>query len=166
MNGYELSRNFVDFGFENPEKIKPNHYAVYFFSIEHCNRLGWKDKFGLPTTMVMEAVGIKSYNTYTKTLAELVEWGFIKMVQKSKNQHSSNIVALSNFDKALVKALDKAFIKHATKQSESTGESKVSIVKQETINNETINKEQYPHENKFCEDVIKYFNETCKIWQM
>ncbi len=108
MNGYELSRNFVDFGFENPEKIKPNHYAVYFFSIEHCNRLGWKDKFGLPTTMVMEAVGIKSYNTYTKTLAELVEWGFIKMVQKSKNQHSSNIVALSNFDKALVKALDKA----------------------------------------------------------
>ena len=27
---------------------------------------------------------------------------------------------------------------------------------------EIIKKEQYTHENKFCEDVIKYFNETCK----
>lgn len=49
MNGYELSRKWFDWCFENPEKINPNHSAMYFFIIEHCNRLGWKDKFGLPT---------------------------------------------------------------------------------------------------------------------
>ena len=135
MNGYELSRNWFDWCFENPEKIKPNHTALYFFAVEHCNRLGWKKKYGMPTTMAMEAIGIKSYNTYINTLNDLVEWGFIEMIQRSKNQYSANIVALSNFDKALDKALDEALIKHASKQSESTS----SIDKQETskqINND------------------------------
>ena len=120
MNVYDLSRVFWDYAFENPERIKPNHIAMYFFAIEHCNRLGWKDKFGFPTTMVMDAISIKSYNTYIKTLTDLVEFGFIKMVERSKNQYSANIIALSKFNKANNKALDKAMIKHCTKQSEST----------------------------------------------
>lgn len=120
-------RSFWDWSFENPEKIKPNHSAMYFFIIEHCNRLGWKSKFGLPTTMTMEAVGIKSYNTYKKTLDDLVNWGFVEMIEKSKNQYSANIIALSKFNKAHNKALDKALMKHATKQSESTQQSIDSI---------------------------------------
>lgn len=131
-NIYDLSRNWFDFCFENPDKIKPNHTALYFFCIEHCNRLGWKDKFGLPTTMAKEAIGVHSYNTYIATLNDLVNFGFIKIVQKSKNQYSSNIIELSNFnkalDEALDKALDKAFIKHNTKQSESTEQSIDSII--------------------------------------
>lgn len=118
MDIYSLSRSFWDWSFENPDKIKPNHIAMYFFAIEHCNRLGWKSKFGFPTTMVMDALGIKSYNTFIKTLNELVEYGFIEMVEKSKNQYSSNIIALSKNDKANDKALDKAMMKHLTKQSE------------------------------------------------
>jgi hypothetical protein len=133
MNGYELSRNWFDWSFENPEKINPNHSALYFFIIEHCNRLGWKEKFGLPTTMAKESIGIRSYNTYINTLNDLVDFGFIKLIEKSKNQYSSNIIALSNFDKANDKALDKALIKHGTKQRESNS----SINKQETRNKET-----------------------------
>jgi len=136
MNGYELSRKWFDWSFENPEKISPNHSALYFFAIEHCNRLGWREKFGFPTEMAKDAIGIKSYTTYIKTLNDLVDWGFIKMVEKSKNQYSSNIIALTNFDKALVKALDKAIVKHVIKQVESTCESIVSIDKQ--INNKLI----------------------------
>ena len=140
MDVFKLSRQWFDWSFENPELIKPNHTALYFFIIEQCNRLGWKEKFGLPTTMAKEAIGIKSYNTYIETLNDLVEWGFIKMIEKSKNQYSSNIVALSNFDIAHNKALDKALIKNASKQSESTGESISSIAIQETREHETINK--------------------------
>ena len=127
MDIFKLYRNFWDFAFENPEKIKPNHIAIFSFAIEHCNRLGWKQKYGLPSAMVMEATGIKSYNTYISTFNELVNFGFIKLIQKSKNQYSSNIIALSNFDKASNKALDKALIKHTTKQSESTVQSIDSI---------------------------------------
>ena len=140
FNSYKLSRTWFDFCFENPERIKPNHTALYFFCIEHCNRLGWKKKFGLPTTMAKEAIGIRSYNTYINTLNDLVDWGFIEMIEKSKNQHSSNIVTLSNFNKALDKALDKALIKHGTKQRESTHQSVSSIDKQ--VNKEQVNKEQ------------------------
>jgi len=59
MNSYELSRNFFDWSFENPHKVTPNHIALFFFCIEHCNRLGWKQNFGLPTTMAKE---IKSHH--------------------------------------------------------------------------------------------------------
>ena len=105
-----MSRSWFDFCFENPEKIKPIHTAMYFFAIEHCNRLGWKNKFGLPSTMVMEATGIKSYNTYINTFNDIVRFGFIKIIERSKNQYSSNIIALSNYNKATNKALDKALI--------------------------------------------------------
>jgi hypothetical protein len=145
MNIYELSRSFWDYAFENPDKIRPNHIALYFFSVEHCNRLGWKKKFGLPTSMAMEAIGIKSYNTYIQTFKDLVEFGFFDLIEKSKNQYSSNVIALSNFNKALNKALDKALIKHATKQHESTQQSIDSIdipINNIQVNNSTNEKEK------------------------
>jgi len=128
MNSYELSRKFWDFAFENPDRIKPIHAAIYFFAIEHCNRLGWKEKFGLPSQMVMEAIGVKNCRTYSQGLNELIEFDFIKLIEKSTNQYSSNIIAIVNFTKADTKALDKALQKHGTKQ----GQSIVSIDKQET----------------------------------
>lgn len=136
MNGYTLSRYFWDFAFENTGKIKPVHVAIYFFAIEHCNRLGWKKNFGLPTSMVLEAITVKSYSVYKKAFDELVEWNFFDVIQYSKNQYSSNIVALKDNCKANTKtptkALDKALIKHGLKQSESTQQSTVSINKQQT----------------------------------
>lgn len=39
MDVFKLSRNFFDWSFENPELITPTHSAIYFFAIEHCNRL-------------------------------------------------------------------------------------------------------------------------------
>lgn len=161
MDIFKLSRTWFDFCFENPEKIKPNHSALYFFCIEHCNRLGWKKNFGLPTTMAKEAIGISSYNTYINTLNDLVNWGFISMVQKSKNQYSSNIIALSNFNKALDKALDKALIKHATKHDIKQSESISSIDIQETNIPETINKKQKCFDFSFIE--IDY-KDTFENW--
>lgn len=119
MNSYELSRNYFDWCFENPEKITPNHTAIYFFAIEHCNRLGWKNKFGLPSQMVMDAIGIKNWRTYIKAFNDLTEWGFFELVEKSKNQYSSNIIAIVKNTKANTKALDKAMQTHIQKQSKS-----------------------------------------------
>jgi len=119
MNSYELSRKWFDFCFENPEKINSNHTALYFFVIEHCNRLGWKSKFGLPSQMAMDAIGIKNWRTYSKTLNDLIEFGFIECIQKSKNQYSATIVAIVKNTKATTKALDKALQKHSQKQSKS-----------------------------------------------
>lgn len=134
MTGYELSRAWWDFAFENPEKVKPTHAALFFFAIENCNRMGWAEKFRLPSEMAMAAIGVHSYKTYIGALNDLCEWGFLIMVQKSTNQYSANIVALVNFteaqDKAHTKALDKALLKQSTKQVQSID----SINKQETKN--------------------------------
>lgn len=136
LKGYDLSRTFFNWCFENPEKVNPNHIAMYFFIVEHCNRLGWKEKFGLPTTMVKDAIGIRNYRTYINTLNDLVNFGFIKMLEKSKNQYSSNIIAIVKNTKAPAKALDKALQKHSQKQGKSID----SIDKQETNNKELIYK--------------------------
>lgn len=127
MDIYKLSRSWFDFAFENPDMIAPIHTAIYFFAIEHCNRLGWKEKFGFPTSMAMDAIGVKNYKTYIKALNELVEWGFITMVEKSKNQYSANIVALVKNTKATTKALDKASLKHISKQLPKQAQSTDSI---------------------------------------
>lgn len=137
MNSYQLSRDWFNYCFENPHKIKPIHTAIYFFAIEHCNRLGWKEKFGFPSQMVMEALGIKNWRTYSKALNEIVEFGFIDMIEISKNQYSSNIIAIVKNTKAHTKALDKALSKHSQKHSQKQGQSTVSIDKQETSNKET-----------------------------
>lgn len=143
MNGYELSHAFFEWSFENPEKVSPNHAAIYFFAIEHCNRLGWKNKFGFPTQMTMDAIGIKKHHTYIRYFNELVEWGFFKLVQRSSNQYSANIISL---DIAMPKkgiALGKATVKHAArqpaKQTETIGQSTGCIDKPLTI--EPINLE-------------------------
>jgi hypothetical protein len=142
LNYFELMRNFWNFSFENPEKIKPTHIAIYFFAVEHCNRLGWKEKFGLPTSMVLDAIGIKSYSVYKKCFDDLVKWEFFKAIEYSKNQYSSNIIALKENNKAHSKALDKALIMHNTKQSESTDQSSESIIRQYTIDKEQKTIEQ------------------------
>ena len=129
MNGYELSRDWWDFCFENPEKITPNHSAIYFFAIEHCNRLGWKSKFGFPTSMAMDAIGIKKHETYIKYFYDLCDWGFFILVQKSTNQYSSNIISLASGITKNGKALEKAILKHKVKQTQTNGESNGSIDK-------------------------------------
>lgn len=152
MNTYELSRAWFDFSFENPELTKPLHTAIFFFAIEHCNRLGNKEKFGFPSQMTMDAIGVKNYQTYSKGLNQLVEWGFIKFIEKSKNQYSANIITIcapTKNSKARGKALDKATIKHSSKQvskqHQSTTQGIVSIdkpINQET--NKPIKEEAHP----------------------
>ena len=158
-NGYSLSRKWFNFCFENPEKVNPNHTALYFFAVEHCNRLGWKEKFGLPTEMAKEAIGVKSWHTYIKAFNDIVEWGFFLLIEKSKNQYSCNIIALSNFDEALDEALDKAVAKHVSKQQRSTYQSNDSINKLITNNYELLTN----NEKQFIEflDVLK-INESSK----
>ena len=155
MNSYELSRTWFNWCFDNPDKSKPIHTAIYFFSIEHCNRLGWKEKFGFPSQMVMEALGIKNWRTYSKALNELVQFGFINMIEISKNQYSSNIIAIVKNTKAPTKALDKALHNHSTKQSQSIA----SIDKQ--ITSKQITSKQEVKEKSIQEKIdgfIEWFN--------
>lgn len=132
ISGYELSRNWFDWCFENPDMVRPVHTALYFFAIEHCNRLGWKDKFGLPTQMTMDAIGVKNWRTYSSAFEDIVGWGFFKVYERSKNQYSATVIGIVKNTKAKTKALSKATQKHSQKQSSSI------VVIDKPINKETI----------------------------
>ena len=171
MNGYDLSRNWFNFSFENPERVRPIHAAIFFFACEHCNRLGGKEKFGFPSQMTMDAIGVKNYQTYGKALKDLEDWGFIEFVERSRNQYSANIISITAPTEngiARGKALDKATLKHVSKQTRSTASSIVSIDKPltiEPINQETINhsfERFWNHYNKK-EDRKKCFAKWSKL---
>lgn len=124
MNGYILIRDWYNFKFANPSKVKAVHSDMYCYLVDLWNRLGQKSQFGLPTSVAMESLGIGSYNTYKKTLNDLIEFGFIRIVADSKNQHQSKIIALSKNDKATDKALDEATIKASDKPTDTIIEQK------------------------------------------
>ena len=130
MNGYNLLRDWYNYKFSHPSKVKAIHSDMYCYLIDLWNRLGQKDEFGLPTQVTMEALGIGSYNTYKKTFEDLIEFGFVKLIADSKNQHQSRIVALSKNDKASDEAPDKALDKAHIKATDI-------IYKQETKKQET-----------------------------
>lgn len=168
-SGYELSRAWFDFAFENQDILTPSHTAMYSWFIELNNRMGWVYKFASPASQTMAAIGLKSYNTYKKIFDDLVNFGFVKMIVESKNQYTACVIALSKNNKAHDKALDKALMKHVTKQSESTIQSIDSINK--PLNKET-NKPTNRDKEQFREIARTSFeNEKCafgsdfkKVW--
>lgn len=151
MNGYNLLRDWYNYKFSHPSKVKAIHSDMYCYLIDLWNRLGQKDEFGLPTQITMEALGIGSYNTYKKTFEDLVEFGFVKLIADSKNQHQSRIVALSKNDKASDEATDKALDKAHIKATDT-------IIKQETKKQITIDERK----NKFYESLAKYVDKYPK----
>ena len=130
MNWYDLHRMWLNFRFENPDKCRSIHSELFMYIVDLWNRLGQKEKFGLPTQMTMELLSIGSYKTYNKAYKDLIERWFIKEIVKSKNQYSARVVAMVKTAKATAKALDKASIK-------ATAETSIIIDKQVTTNNIT-----------------------------
>jgi len=127
INGYSLTRKWYDFARENPNKTKPVHHAIINWLIQLNNELLWVENFAVPTYHSMSVIGVSSYNTYKKAFKELVDWGFIIPITKSKNQYNPNIIALSKIDEAKQSALsiiDEAQLKqlshNKTKQTKQT----------------------------------------------
>jgi hypothetical protein len=141
MTQYDLSKRFWDWAFDNTDKITAYHAAIFFFAMEHHNRLGQKDKFGFPSKMVMDSIGIGRYETYIKYFNDLCEWGFFVLVQKSKNQHTASVISFNSAILSNSGALGRAIGKHIVEQQESAPlsdrESDSSIDKLLTKNNKS-----------------------------
>lgn len=161
MNWYTLTRNRYNFKFDNPDKVRAIHSDLYFFIVDRRNRLWQKEKFWLPTQMTMELLGIWSYNTYQKTYSDLFEWWFIREVQKSKNQYSSRVIALSKNDKATDEALDKALDETPDETSDETSdESPDDIIEQ-------LNKRTKEEKKKYAPKVFMtetQYSNSCAKW--
>lgn len=128
MDGYSLSEAWFDFVSKNADKVECKHSALFYYIVEVFNKRKWPDVVGLPTDFTMGILNIGSYKTYKKTFDDLVAFGFIEVVEQSKNQFTSTKIALVKNAKADTKADSK----HLPKQDQSS----CSIIKQ--VNIETI----------------------------
>jgi hypothetical protein len=136
MNGYQLTRRWFNFTFDNTE-AKVQHTAIYCWLIELNNRLGWKDEFTINTQFTMEGLSIGNKNTYLSALTDLENWGFIKTIRPSVNQNYGRVITLRCYDNdtavhtATTTAMDTALIQ----QNDDNDNGSVPIVKQ--VNQET-----------------------------
>ncbi len=151
VNGYELSRKWFDFAFESKE-AKCIHTAIYMWAIELNNRLGWKSEFGFPTKDTMEGLSIGNKRTYLDALQDLINWGFIKIVQESKNQYCANYITIchSKNEPALHTALHTAVGQNRTSTATSTAPIDKQYKQYKTNNTENTN---HPLVNYFGYDV-------------
>lgn len=108
MTGYELTRQWWDFSFENQDKVASKHCALYMWIIEKNNRLGWVENFGFPIDEAGAAIGIRKIQTVREALNDLVEWGFVRMVVRSTNQYKANVISIVNCKIQSGNSLDQA----------------------------------------------------------
>lgn len=94
MNTFKLMSAYWEISSANPGKLKPNHASLYFYIMNLANKLSWKPEFGFPTLFAMEETNIRSRHTLNKILLDLQEFGLIKIVEDSKNQYTSKIIAM------------------------------------------------------------------------
>jgi len=138
---FDYTRSWWEFAFDHGD-VKPLHHAIYFYSLQLNNMLGWKKEFGFPTSQAMEATGIRSYNTYIRAFRDLVDWGVIDLIEKSENQWKANVIALSKIDKSLYKSLDKSVLNHMSNQERNTVQNSDSINKPKTNRTKNLKKEK------------------------
>lgn len=94
LTGYSLTDSWFKFCKSGEHVVRPIHTAFYLYCVYLCNKMQWKKNFGLPTEHTMDVLGFKNKKTYYLVLQELIDFGFILMVEKSINQHTANIICL------------------------------------------------------------------------
>lgn len=110
MSGYELSRQWFDFVFENPEKTSTAQTALYMWLIEANNRKGFSEKFVFNTQDAIDYTGIRNRKTIWIALNELVENGFVTIVNKAKNQQELTVLSIINNKVESNGCLDRALV--------------------------------------------------------
>lgn len=99
MNGYQLTRQWFSFKFENSHKVSAAHTEFYFYLLDRWNRFGQKEIFSCPRVLTMEVLGIGSQNTYKRIYQDLIAFGFIEEVSKACNRYKeASYVRLSKTD--------------------------------------------------------------------
>jgi len=147
MNGYELSRVWFAYTYNHPDKFSPIDTALYVWIIEVFNRARWSEKIYLPSGQAMQHIGCKSYKAYINSFNKLEAEGFIKVVERSKNQYTANIIALVSNAKALTEASTKATTKATTEASTEALTNASTVYK--NIEHTTKNIEPFASEVQF-----------------
>lgn len=138
MNGYKLTREWFNFSCLNIDKVGSNHTAMYLYIVDFFNYNKWPDVIGLPTDWTMQKLGFKSYKTYKKTLDDLIFFDKIELVDKSRNNHTSNIIRLIEVVKNTNSSTNSSNKSMTISDTNSTTNSLLAYKNIETLNDKTL----------------------------
>jgi uncharacterized phage protein (TIGR02220 family) len=138
MNGYSLSEKWFDFMAKNSNKVELKHTAFYMYLVEMFNKREWVDVIGLPTDYTMSVLNIGSYKTYKGILNDLESFGFIILVSKATNDHTSNKVALVKNAKVDTKESLKYIPKKVQSSDQSSAIEGSPYINIQTLKQETL----------------------------
>lgn len=79
----------------NSEAITPTQTALFCCLVWVITSPKENKKYEISSRVMMGCCGIKSYNTYNKTLKQLQSLGFIKIVDTASNQYTSTNIIFS-----------------------------------------------------------------------
>jgi hypothetical protein len=97
VNGYSFMHGWFNYLRDNYSKVNTYHSALYMYIVHRANTLGWVKEIGLPTDFTFQRAGFANDKTYRKYLEDLINFGLIKSISKSTNQHVATIVSLVEF---------------------------------------------------------------------
>jgi hypothetical protein len=83
--------------FTEDERITPWHISLYFALFQIWNNTRFKEDINIRREELMSLSKIGSANTYTRSLKELNEWGYIQYTP-SKSRFKSSKVHMYRFD--------------------------------------------------------------------
>lgn len=109
MNTFNLSRNWFNFVYENPKRVRAVHTAVYFFILDVHNRSGRREIFPISIPTLMSVISVHDKHTIYSVIDDLVEFGVLKIHQKGKNQFHPTLMSIIETQKR-VSPLDRAFL--------------------------------------------------------
>lgn len=138
MSGYSLSAEWFEYMARNNDKVELKHTAMYLYIVEMFNKREWVEVIGLPTDFTMSVLNIKSYKTYKSILDDLIEFGFVNLVSRATNDHTSNKIALVKNTKADTKVKPKYVPKLNQSNDQSKSESCSIYINIQTIKPETL----------------------------
>ncbi len=78
------------------DRINPYHISIYLALFNYWNLNRFKNPFSVARFEVMKLANVKSPNTYSKCLKELMKFGYIKYVS-SNNPYKGSLFSLINF---------------------------------------------------------------------
>ncbi len=126
MNAYQLSRQWFDFAYENPDRATTAQGVLYLWLIEANNRRGFAEKFIFNTQDAGAYTGIRNRKTVWNALHALVENGFVTMVRKAKNQSEFTVISILHNRVASGGALDKSMLNEQYANEQYASENRLS----------------------------------------
>ena len=153
------------------DRLHPSHISIYFSLFQYWNLNRFQNPFSVARFEIMKLAKIKSPNTYSKCVKELMSWGYLKY-EPSHNPYQGSRFSLVNFCASAYakngRPLIQGYAKNAQPLSSTYAKNGRALIPSKTYKLKSINE----RENSLTQDlIIEYFisqksnrKEAQKFW--